>query len=186
MRLGFNPWVGKIPWRREWLSTPVFLPGEFHGQRNLEGYSLWGCTESDTTEATYHTCHYYSQLLYYCGLLIFSFFALHLFLVPFLVCFSLPSKSESFLYTLQPLFCHLLDVCREATWPPKLPVFRKGPYPLTILPKITYCYWHLVWFCLSVPCLSLLWYHAGHMRAGAWIVLFTGVFPLPRTVLGMW
>ena len=31
----FDPWVGKIPWRREWLPTPVFLPGEFHGQRSL-------------------------------------------------------------------------------------------------------------------------------------------------------
>ena len=35
----FDPWVGKIPWRREWLPTPVFLPGEFRGQRRLEGYS---------------------------------------------------------------------------------------------------------------------------------------------------
>ena len=34
--------VGKIPWRREWLPTPVFLPGEFHGQRRLVGYSPWG------------------------------------------------------------------------------------------------------------------------------------------------
>ena len=33
----FDPWVWKIPWRREWLPTPVFLPGEFHGQRSLEG-----------------------------------------------------------------------------------------------------------------------------------------------------
>jgi len=32
-------WVGKIPWRREWLPIPVFLPGEFHGQRSLAGYS---------------------------------------------------------------------------------------------------------------------------------------------------
>ena len=38
-RPGFNPWVGKIPWRGEWLPTPVFLPGEFHGQRSLMGYS---------------------------------------------------------------------------------------------------------------------------------------------------
>ena len=112
-----------------------------------------GVAQSQTRLNQLITRHYYSQLLYYCGLFIFSFFALHLFLVSFLVCFSLPSKSESFLYTLQPLFCHLLDVCREATWPPKLPVLRKGPYPLTILPKITYCYWHLVWFCLFVPCL---------------------------------
>ena len=34
----FNPWVRKIPWRREWQPTPVFLPGEFHGQRSLAGY----------------------------------------------------------------------------------------------------------------------------------------------------
>ena len=38
----FDPWVGKIPWRREWLSTPIFLPGKSHGQRSLVGYSLWG------------------------------------------------------------------------------------------------------------------------------------------------
>ena len=37
-----KPWVGEIPWRREWLPTPVLLPGEFHGQRNLAGYSPWG------------------------------------------------------------------------------------------------------------------------------------------------
>ena len=45
----FYPWVGKIPWRREWLPTPVSLPGESHGQRSLTGYSPWGHTESDTT-----------------------------------------------------------------------------------------------------------------------------------------
>ena len=43
MRLRFDPWVRKIPWRRAWLPTPVLLPGESHGQRSLEGYSLWGC-----------------------------------------------------------------------------------------------------------------------------------------------
>ena len=37
----FDPWVGKIPWRRKWLPTPAFLPGEFHGQRSLAGYSPW-------------------------------------------------------------------------------------------------------------------------------------------------
>ena len=39
-RCGFDLWVGKIPWRRAWQPTPVFLPGESHGQRNLVGYSL--------------------------------------------------------------------------------------------------------------------------------------------------
>ena len=38
-RPGFNPWVGKIPWRRKWQPTPVFLPGESHGRRRLVGYS---------------------------------------------------------------------------------------------------------------------------------------------------
>ena len=37
-------------WRRAWQPTPVFLPGEFHGLRNLEGYSPWGRKESDMTE----------------------------------------------------------------------------------------------------------------------------------------
>ena len=41
------PLVGKIPWRREWLSTPVFLPREFHGQKSLAGYSH-GVTKSQT------------------------------------------------------------------------------------------------------------------------------------------
>ena len=52
---GFNPWVGKIPWRRKWQPTPVFLPGESHGQRDLVSYSLWGHKESDTTEWLTHT-----------------------------------------------------------------------------------------------------------------------------------
>ena len=39
---GFDPWVGKIPWGRDWLPIPVFLPGDFHGQRSLVGYSHWG------------------------------------------------------------------------------------------------------------------------------------------------
>ena len=41
---GFNPWVRKIPWRRTWQPIPVFLPGESHGQRSLEGYSPLGGT----------------------------------------------------------------------------------------------------------------------------------------------
>ena len=45
----------KIPWRRKWQPTPVFLPGEFHGQRSLAGYSPWGRKESDMTEKITHT-----------------------------------------------------------------------------------------------------------------------------------
>ena len=49
-------WVGKIPWRRKWQPTPVFLPGESHGQRSLVGYSPWGGKELDMTEQlTHHT-----------------------------------------------------------------------------------------------------------------------------------
>ena len=51
-----DSWVGKIPWRRKWQPTPVFLPGESHRQRSLAGYSLWGCKESDTTEVTKEAC----------------------------------------------------------------------------------------------------------------------------------
>ena len=48
----FDPWVGKIPWRRAWQPTPLFLPRESHGQRSLVGYSPWGHKELDMTEAT--------------------------------------------------------------------------------------------------------------------------------------
>jgi len=45
-----DSWVGKIPWRRKWQSTPALLPGKSHGQRSLIGYSPWGHKESDRTE----------------------------------------------------------------------------------------------------------------------------------------
>ena len=41
MRQGFDPWVGKIPWRRAWEPTSVFLPREPHGKRSLAGYMGW-------------------------------------------------------------------------------------------------------------------------------------------------
>ena len=52
-RYSSEPWLRKILWRRKWPPTPVFLPGKFHGQRSLEGYSPWGRKESDTTEHTH-------------------------------------------------------------------------------------------------------------------------------------
>jgi len=45
-----DPWLGKIPWRRKWLSTPVFSPGKPYGEKGLAGCSPWGCKESDMTE----------------------------------------------------------------------------------------------------------------------------------------
>ena len=49
-RPGFDSWVGKIPWRRARQPTPLFLPGESHGQRSLAGHSPWGHKELDMTE----------------------------------------------------------------------------------------------------------------------------------------
>ena len=56
-RPGFDPWVGKIPWRRKWQSTPVLLPGKSHGQRSLVGYSPWGGKESDMTKRLHFHFH---------------------------------------------------------------------------------------------------------------------------------
>ena len=74
-RRGFNLWVGKIPWRRKWQSTLVFLHGESHGQRSLEGYRLWGHKESDTTEWLNWT----KLKIYFVSFLCVFF---HLFLIP--------------------------------------------------------------------------------------------------------
>ena len=54
--VGSVPGFRKIPWRRAWQPTPLFLPGESHGQRSLAGYSPEGRTVSDTTEVTEHSC----------------------------------------------------------------------------------------------------------------------------------
>ena len=48
--MGWDPWDGKIPWRRKWEPTPVLLPGKSHGWRSLVGYRPWGRKESDTNE----------------------------------------------------------------------------------------------------------------------------------------
>ena len=52
-RHGFHPCIRKILWRRKWELTPVFLPGKFHGEKSLVGYSLWGCKELNMTEHTH-------------------------------------------------------------------------------------------------------------------------------------
>ena len=61
-------WVGKIPWRREWQPTQVFMPKEFHGQRNLAGYSPSGCKNLNTTELL-SLSHMYTHI--YCTLWIY-------------------------------------------------------------------------------------------------------------------
>ena len=62
-RCSFNPWAGKIPWSRNWQTASVFLPGKFHGQRSLAGYSLWGHKELNRTEdADMHTYLYCADI----------------------------------------------------------------------------------------------------------------------------
>ena len=66
-----DPWVGKIPWKREWIPNSVFLPGEFHGRRSLAGYNPWGWKELDTMQKwfnsvlismpLYRPVHYFHQ-----------------------------------------------------------------------------------------------------------------------------
>ena len=75
-RRGFNPWVGKIPWRRKWQPISVFLPGKSHGQRILAGNSPWDRKELDRTwQLKSNNKQYVRQ---------------------FLLCFSSPSFSQSF------------------------------------------------------------------------------------------
>ena len=61
-RFRFDPWVGKIPWRRAWQPIPVLWPGESPGQRSPVGYSPWSRKESDTIEQLRHQCQYNSTL----------------------------------------------------------------------------------------------------------------------------
>jgi len=63
--------VRKIPWRRKWQATPIFLPGESHGQRNLVIYHPWGLKESDMTEQLTH------DLFTICSLTVCLFFYIH-------------------------------------------------------------------------------------------------------------
>ena len=58
---GSIPGLGKISWSRKWQPGLVFLPGKFHEQKNLSGYSSWGRKESDTTEqlSMHASCHFH-------------------------------------------------------------------------------------------------------------------------------
>ena len=67
----FSPWVEKIPWRREWQPTPIYMPEEFHGQRSLVNYSPWGHKELDMTKLP-HT-HTDSRKKWFCFFLYINF-----------------------------------------------------------------------------------------------------------------
>ena len=68
-RLGFDPWVGKIPWSRKWQPTPIFLPGRSHEQRSLVGYSPLGLATVQTWLKRHSTspnsCIFHTQILIY-------------------------------------------------------------------------------------------------------------------------
>ena len=96
-RQGFDLWVRKIPWRRKWQPTPVFLPGKFHGQRSLAGYSPGSHKESDMTERL-RTCicvciyvHTHTHIYIYIYLLTYVFLKISSF------CFL--KKRQSFSFT---------------------------------------------------------------------------------------
>ena len=61
--MGSIPGWGRFPGRRAWQTSPLFLPGESHGQKSLAGYSPWGLKESDMTKLTEHHHHYHKTTL---------------------------------------------------------------------------------------------------------------------------
>ena len=70
-RCGFNPWVRKMPWRKKWQPTPVFLPRKPHGEKNLAGYSPWDHKESDTTyQLSTHLHNVFAFLSYWMSTLL--------------------------------------------------------------------------------------------------------------------
>ena len=72
----FDPWVGKINWRRKWQPTPVLLPGKSYGWRSLVGYSLCGRKESDTTE----WLHFYVYVMCVCVCVCVMYIHIYVFL----------------------------------------------------------------------------------------------------------
>ena len=79
----FDPWVRKIPWIREWYPTPVFLPGESHGQGGQVGYSPWGCrvghnwvTDTFTFLLISYICIYICMYVFY-SLLTYTYTQIH-------------------------------------------------------------------------------------------------------------
>ena len=96
--------VGKIPWRRKWQPAPVFLPGEFHGQRSLAGYSPWGHKKLEMTEQLTLWTPVCSKCLWRSVLYIFLFVCLF--------CFLHTSKYIYFYFSIFKLsvclFCHVL------------------------------------------------------------------------------
>ena len=143
-RLWFCVWMGKIPWRRKWHPSPVFLPVKFHGQRSLSGYSPWDCKESDMTENS--TTHRFRISKIRCevsgypipkfsDLVLLGFFGW--FYVPHFLCScwwrSLRSKDAVFYSTMlllslmfQKRLIAVLFVCSMLQWDPARPRSSKA------------------------------------------------------------
>ena len=107
-RRGFDPWVGKIPWRRKWQPTLVFLPGESHGWRNLVGYRPWGCKELDMTK--WLSTHTGKDKTFFCTFIQFPLF--------------LPPASGNHKYDL--FFCEFVCLFLKYNWPIGLPQWLSG------------------------------------------------------------
>ena len=95
-RPGFNLWVRKIPLKREWQPTPVVLPGEFCGQRNLTGYGPWRCKELDMTDQLTHTLTaiYRNAITLKSVLCVFFFFFTKCSFIQYLLVYSVFKLSE--------------------------------------------------------------------------------------------
>ena len=82
---GFDPWVRKISWGRKWQPTPVFLPGEFHGQRSLAGYSPQGCKELDTIKCAHTHTHTHTHRGIFMGIALYFISIISLGQYPFIL-----------------------------------------------------------------------------------------------------
>ena len=97
----FDSWVGKIPWRRKWQSTPALLPGKSRGRRSLIGYSPRGRKELDTTE----WLHFHTSLLGFLRQLVILLNSLHLYI-----------NNPSLCWFLLLLFLKTLSICSISWW----------------------------------------------------------------------
>ena len=88
--LRFDSWVGKIPCRKKWQPTPIFLPEKSHGQRSLSSYSPWAIKEPRTQLST-HTCILINKTKKFQGLHLIEFVFFFIFTITFLEITGLPS-----------------------------------------------------------------------------------------------
>ena len=123
--LGFNPWVRRIPWRRKWHPTPVFLPGESHGQRNLGGsvhgvaksrirLSTWSVVDLQRCVSFWYTAKWFSYT-YVVFQILFSYRLLQ------------DVEYSSLCYTLGPclsVLCIVVCICESQT-----PDLSSSPFP---------------------------------------------------------